>query len=615
MALLGISAFHHDASAALLIGGEVVAAAREERFTGRRHDRGFPTHAIRYCLDFAGLKAGDLEGVAVYEKPYSRLFRVLRSQAGAAPLDPTFVLRSAPEWLGDGLFLRRRYRRDLVDVRRGFGRHDVPLLFADHQLAHAAAAFFASPYPEAAVLILDAPGGWTASSWWHGKGNGLQRLAEQRHPDSPFLLHAGMAGYLGFPILGGAYRLLGLSGYGDEASSFFSTYREAIREKLVDLCDDGTMRLNPAYFRFTRAERMLRQDAWEKLFDMRARRPGEPIKRRHANLALAMQRVMEEILLRQARTLRKRTGARHLCLGGELALNAAANARLRREGLFEGVHVPPAPGNAGAALGAALAVRHLRQGHRREADGERDLWRHALLGPVCDDAEAVALSDRHGAVSERLAPRDLIDHLVGRLAQGQLVAWCDGRLGFGSLSLGTRTILADPRSPEAQRRVNVKVKYRSSFRPLGAVVLAEDAEDLFEDGRPSPHMAFLDHLAERHRKAMPWNYHTFTVKEKLHAVRSEWPAVTHVDFSVRAQTVTPSSHPRLYRLVQAFKEATGCPLLLATGFSLKGHPLVNGADEAYSAFMQGDLDVLAIGDRVFEKARQPEWEPETLFYS
>lgn len=613
MAILGISAFHHDASAALIIGGEVVAAAQEERFSGVRHDRGFPTRAIRFVLEFAGLTAKDLEAVAVYEKPYSRLFRVLRSQVRAAPRDVRFVLRSAPEWLGDWLLIRRRYRQDLINAHKSFGRFRVPLLFADHQLAHASAAFFASPFDEAAVMILDAPGGWTASSWWHGKGNTLQRIAEQRHPDSPYLLHGGMAGYLGFPILGGAYRLMGLAAYGDEADPNINVYRDIIRQQLVDLCPDGTLRLNPHFFHFTRAERMLREDAWARLFNMRPRRPGEPIQPEHANLALAMQLVVEEIFLRQAKTLRKRTGAEKLCFGGDLALNATANARLRREGLFDAVFVPPAPGNAGAALGAALAVRHLRQGHRREADGERDGWRNALLGPVCSDADTEALAEQHGAVYKKLESAELIERLVEDLEAGKTLAWCQDRMAFGSMALGSRSILGDPRRADIQRRINVKVKYRASFRPLGAMVMAKDVPDLFVNGQPTPYMAFTDYLAERHRKVLDQNFHAASIKVKQHTERSEWPAVTHVDFSVRAQAVYPARQPLLYRLLERFKAQTGCPLLLSTGFNLKGKPLVADPEDAYHTFMQSDLDALVIGPYYFEKRRQPEWEPETLY--
>jgi carbamoyltransferase len=613
MAILGISAFHHDASASLLIGGEVVAAVQEERFSGVRHDRGFPTHAIRFVLDFAGLTAKDLEAVAVYEKPYSRLFRVLRSQARAAPLDPGFVLRSAPEWLGDWLFIRRRYREDLKAAHKSFGKFKVPLLFADHQLAHAAAAFFASPYPEAAVMILDAPGGWTASSWWHGQGNTLERIAEQRHPDSPYLLHGGMAGFLGFPVLGGAYRLMGLAGYGDETDPNINAYRDLIRQQLVDLCPDGTLRLNPQFFHFTRTERMLREDAWSRLFKMRPRRPGESIQRDHANLALAMQLVVEEIFLRQAKTLRKRSGAKKLCFGGDLALNATANARLRREGLFEDIYVPPAPGNAGAALGAALAVRHLRQGHRREADGERDGWRNALLGPLCSESETTALAEAHSAVFEKMETAALLERLVQDIEDGRLVAWCQDRMAFGSMALGSRSILADPRRPEIQRRVNVKVKYRSSFRPLGAVVMAKDVPDLFVNGQPTPYMAFTDYLAKQHRKVLEPDFHAASIKVKQHTQRSEWPAVTHVDFSVRAQAVYPARQPLLYRLLELFKAKTGSPMLLSTGFNLKGKPLVSDPEDAYHTFMQSDLDALVIGSYYFDKRRQPEWEPETLY--
>lgn len=613
MAILGISAFHHDASAALLIGGEVVAAAQEERFSGVRHDRGFPTRAIRFAMDFAGLTAKDIEAVAVYEKPYSRLFRVLRSQARAAPLDPAFVLRSAPEWLGDWLRIRRRYREDLKAAHQSFSKFRVPILFADHQLAHASAAFFASPFDEAAVMILDAPGGWTASSWWHGKGNQLERLSEQRHPDSPYLLHGGMAGFLGFPILGGAYRLMGLAGYGDETDANINAYRDIIRQQLVDLCPDGTLRLNPQYFHFTRAERMLREEAWAKLFQMRPRRPGESIQREHANLALAMQLVVEEIFLRQAKTLRKRTGANKLCFGGDLALNATANARLWREGLFEDVFVPPAPGNAGSALGAALAVRHLRQGHRREADGERDGWRNALLGPVCAKTDTEALVEQHGAVMEELEMAELMERLVRDLEAGMAVAWCQDRMAFGSMALGSRSIFADPRRQDMQRRINVKIKYRASFRPLGAMVMAKDVPDLFEHGQPTPYMAFTDYLAEHHRKALSADFHAASFKVKQHTPRSEWPAVTHVDYSVRAQAVYPARQPLLYRLLERFKEQTGCPMLLSTGFNLKGKPLVSDPEDAYHTFMQSDLDVLVIGPYYMEKRRQPEWEPETLY--
>lgn len=613
MNILGISAYNHDAAAALLSDGVVVAAAQEDRFRHRKPIVGFPGRAASFCLDHADIKAHQLDAVVFYDKPNRRFDRLFKTQLAAAPSSLVRFVSASPAWIQEHFLFRLGLRNQIKSLDRGAVPKHLPILFSEHHLSHAASSFYPSPFEEAAILTMDGAGEWPCISLSHGKGEGMSVLLEQSYPHSLGLLYSAFSRFLGFAVNSGEYKLMALSAYGDETSEFFKRYRKLITEHMVHQRDDGSFELESQYFdqRFDAA--IFRDQRWEQLFGMRRRREDDPMLRRHASLALALQRVAESIVVRLARQLRKMTGSPNLCLSGGVALNSMINGRLEREGIFENIWLPPAPGDAGGAIGSALAAYHLYFKKKREITSQNQQPMGVWLGPEYGGAEVRKLALQHQAVFEELAPEDLIHRTVQALEKGQIVGWHQGRMEFGPRSLGNRNILADPRNLDIQRRVNLQVKFRESFRPLSPIVLEEDAEKVFERGTPSPYMSFSRTLRDRYRRPLPWNYGSFTIKEKLHTMRSDFPAVTLVDMTARVQTVNPGSNPRLYRLLQAFRDQTGCPLLATTSFNMREKPMVNSPAEAYTTFMQTGLDVLVIGNFYFEKSSQPEWDLLPLY--
>ncbi len=613
MNILGISAYNHDAAAALVQEGQVIAAAQEERFKREKGYAGFPSRAARFCLDYAGLKTSDLDAIVFYDKPGRRLDRLVKTHLGTAPSGFWRFVGSAPGWLGERAGFRLRLRNQLFALDRGGLPKPINLLFAEHHLSHAASAFYPSPFEESAILTMDGAGEWPSVSLCRAQGESMEVLSEQHYPNSAGLFYSAFSRFLGFDINGGEYKLMALSAYGNENSTVYKKFREQISNSIIHVQDDGSFALQLEFFNRIHDPMLFSDDRWEQLFTLKRRRPEEPLLRRHANLALAVQRVLEGIVLRSARHLKKLSSSRNLCFSGGVALNSMVNGRLEREGIFDRVWIPPAPGDSGGAIGAALAAYHLHFGRPRVLPPPGEHRPGSCLGPEYTAEDIRRLSTSHGAVFEELSTAEIIERSAEALSHGKILAWFHGRLEFGPRALGNRNILADPRDPNVQRKINLKVKFRESFRPLSPLIGEEDAEALFGNGETSPYMSFSRKLRERYRRPLPWNYATLTIKEKLHTRRSDFPAITLVDMSARVQTVNPLGSPRLYSLLQAFREKSGCPLLASTSFNIRSKPLVNTPEEAFQTFMNSELDVLVMENFYFEKSRQPEWELTPLY--
>ncbi|MFB6506649.1 MULTISPECIES: carbamoyltransferase [unclassified Streptomyces] len=597
--ILGISAHYHDSAAALVADGEPVAAAQEERFTRVRHDPAFPARAVSYCLREAGVGLDEVSAVAYYEDPALKFRRVLATYLGAAPHGYASFRDTLPAWLSWKLRTGRTVQRQLAGL--GLGR--VPeLVIRRHHESHAASAFFPSPYESAAVLCVDGVGEWASTTLWHGRGERLRQLAELRFPHSLGLLYSAFTYFCGFKVDSGEYKLMGLAPYGKPR------YADRIREKLIDLKPDGSFRLDLDHFAYLRGQVMTGR-SFEKLFDGPRRTPEGPLTEREFDLAASVQAVTEEVVLRLARTARDRTGESRLCLAGGVALNCVANGKVIESKTFDEIWVQPAAGDAGGALGAALAVAMERGAKRPHVDGGRDAMSGSLLGPAHTDEEIAACLDAQNAVYTRLDPDELDRRVAAGLAEGKIAGWFQGRMEFGPRALGARSILGDPRNPDMQSAMNLKIKFRESFRPFAPSVLAEDAKDYFDLDQESPYMLVVAGIAEAQRVADE-DAGAATGLDRLRVRRSTIPAVTHVDGSARVQTVSERANPRYHRLLSAFKEETGCPVLVNTSFNVRGEPIVATPRDAYTCFMRTRIDLLAIGGFLLRKEDQPEWREE-----
>lgn len=600
MRILGISAYYHDAAAALVVDGEVVAAAQEERFTRHKHDPEFPANAAMFCLEHAGLRPDEIDFVAFYDKPFLKFERLLETYLAFAPRGFASFRQALPVWIKDKLFQKRILADQLgatldraVDWR---GR----LLFSEHHVSHAASAFFPSPFESAAVLTMDGVGEWTTTSLAHGRGNSLQVLKEIHFPHSLGLLYSAFTYYTGFKVNSGEYKVMGLAPYGEPR------YVDAIRDNLIDIKDDGSFRINLDYFDYCTGLRMT-NDRFHALFGGPPRSPESRLGQKDMDLAASIQCVTEEIVLRLARGVAKESGERNLCIAGGVALNCVANGKLLQSRTFDQIWIQPAAGDAGGAVGAALGAYHMHHGGpRRPAASGRDGMNGAYLGPHYDTSTIRERLTAAGARFEVLDDTELIDRCARALAAGLAVGWHQGRMEFGPRALGARSILGDPRSPTMQRLLNLKVKFRESFRPFAPSVLREDVATWFDLDADSPYMLLVAGLRNEHRVAMTEEQqHLFGI-DKLNVVRSTIPAVTHVDYSARIQTVHRDSNPRYHALISRFRDLTGCPVLVNTSFNVRGEPIVCTPEDAYRCFMGTDIEVLAIGNAYLEKARQPE---------
>ncbi|MEW5981780.1 MAG: carbamoyltransferase [Acidobacteriota bacterium] len=603
-AILGLSAFYHDSAAAILVDGDLVAAAHEERFTRRKHDASFPAHAARYVLDEAGLTPADIAAVAFYDKPFLKFERLLETYHGFAPAGLRSFLTAIPVWIREKLFMRDLLGRELAVL--GLGR--PRLLFPEHHLSHAASAFYPSPFEEAAILTVDGVGEWATATICHGRNRDLTVLRQLDFPHSLGLLYSAFTYYLGFKVNSGEYKLMGLAPYGDPASGRVRAWRELILGELVDLRDDGSFVLNLRYFDFATGLRMCRDEAWAQLFGVAPRGPDDELQQPHMDLALAIQQVTEEIVFRLADTARALAGSDHLAMAGGVALNCVANGKLLRRGPFRDLWIQPAAGDAGGAVGAAFAAWHLTMDQPRTIAPGRDGMKGGYLGPAYSEAEVLRTARRFDAVYTHYDDFGrLCEDVAELIDRGSVVGWFQGRMEFGPRALGARSILGDARNPEMQRRMNLKIKYREGFRPFAPSVLEECIGEYFELDRPSPYMLLIASVRPDRCRPLPEGYHAKPLYDRLYFERSDLPAITHIDYSARVQSVSRDTHVRYWRLIDAFRRRTGCGVIVNTSFNVRGEPIVCTPADAYRCFMSTEMDYLVVENILFDKAAQRPW--------
>jgi carbamoyltransferase len=596
MRILGLSAFYHDSAAALLCDGEVAAAAQEERFTRRKHDRRFPVEAMKYCLQAGGTTLDQIDYVVFYDKPFLKFERLLETYLSFAPRGLRSFQMAIPLWVREKLFQKDLLLRQFRECAPGFDA--ARLLFTEHHLSHAASAFFPSPFDEALVLTMDGVGEWATTSVALGKGNSLEILKEIHFPHSLGLLYSAFTYYTGFKVNSGEYKVMGLAPYGEPR------FAGKILDHLIDLKPDGSFRLNQDYFNYC-AGLTMTNGKLNDLFGGPPRRPEELLTQRHMDLAASVQAVLEEVILRLTRSLRAETGASNLCLAGGVALNCVANGKVLRDAGFDSIWIQPAAGDAGGALGAALAAHYLYKNQPR-VSGNGDSMKGAYLGPEFSQNEIERRLQAAGARFHVVDDRCLIQACVGALEQEKALGWFQGRMEFGPRALGARSILGDPRSPRMQSTLNLKVKYRESFRPFAPSVLREEVSNWFEMDCDSPYMLLVADVVESRRLPMTAEQQKLFGIEKLNVPRSDIPAVTHVDYSARVQTVHRETNPRYHQLISAFQQRTGCPVLVNTSFNVRGEPLVCTPEDAFRCFMGTEIEALAAGNCFLLKDEQQE---------
>ncbi len=598
MRVLGISAFYHDSAAALVADGEIVAAAQEERFTRKKHDPGFPRHAVEFCLRRAGVGIGDVDLIAFYDKPLLKFERLLETYLAFAPRGFKSFSMAIPVWLREKLFLKDLLAGELAALGEEKKALEPKMVFSEHHLSHAASAFFPSPFDDAVVLTMDGVGEWATTSLAYGSGNRLDVHKEIHFPHSIGLLYSAFTYYTGFKVNSGEYKVMGLAPYGEPA------YVQKIYDHLLDLKEDGTFRLNLDYFNYCTGLTMT-NERFDALFGAPPRRPEDRLTQREMNLAASIQAVTEEVVLRLARSVAKQAPSRNLCLAGGVALNCVANGKLLRERVFDDIWIQPAAGDAGGALGAALVASHLHKSQpRTPLNGSADRMRGSYLGPQFEQADIERRLAAAGAKFETLSDADIVEAAAQALADEKALGWFQGRMEFGPRALGGRSILGDARSPTMQSVLNLKVKYRESFRPFAPSVLRERVADYFDMDHDSPYMLLVADVVSARRKSMTAEQEALFGIEKLNVPRSDIPAVTHVDYSARIQTVHRETNPRYHALIQAFERRTGCPVIVNTSFNVRGEPIVGSPEDAFRCFMGTEIERLAVGNCWLKKEEQ-----------
>ena len=597
MYILGISAFYHDSAACILKDGEIVAAAQEERFTRKKHDPGFPHHAIQYCIKEANIAATQIDNVVFYEKPFLKFERLLETYLAFAPRGFTSFAKAMPLWIKDKLFQKSALNKELKSALDENIDWRERLLFSEHHLSHAASAFYPSPFDRAAVLTLDGVGEWTTTSIAVGSGSELKVLKEIHFPHSLGLLYSAFTYYTGFKVNSGEYKVMGLAPYGEPR------YSDLIKEKLITIASDGSFQLDMSYFDYATGLTMTNKK-FNALFGGPPRKSETELTQREMDLAASVQKVTEDIVINIAKVIAKETGEKNLCLAGGVALNCVANGILLREKVFDNIWIQPAAGDAGGALGAALSIWYLHHKKERNSSSNRDSMKGAFLGPGFEDNEIESKLKSLGAVYIKLSEEDLIEEVASALTAEKAVGWMQGRMEFGPRALGARSIIADPRSPLMQKQLNLKVKYRESFRPFAPSVLRDDVNDWFEHDSDSPYMLFVaDVQKDKHRKMTSNEEELFGI-DKLNVPRSSVPAITHVDYSARIQTVHEDTNSKYHAVISKFKEKTGCPLVVNTSFNVRGEPIICSPEDAFKCFMGTDLDILAVGNYLLLKEDQ-----------
>jgi len=598
--ILGFSAFYHDSAACLLKDGEIIAAAQEERFTRKKHDAGFPIHAIKYCLKEAGIAAKDIDNVVFYEKPFVKFERLLETYLAFAPKGFKSFAKAMPVWIKDKLFQKSALIKELKSTLDEGVDWCGRLLFSEHHLSHAASAYYPSPFDSAAVLTLDGVGEFTTTSLAIGKGNDLQIVKEIHFPHSLGLLYSAFTYYTGFKVNSGEYKVMGLAPYGEPI------YADLIRENLITVADDGSFQLDMSYFDYATGLTMTNKK-FDALFGGPPRESETELTQREMDLAASVQKVTEDIILDLARGIAEETGELKICLAGGVALNCVAKGILIRQKIFDNIWVQPAAGDAGGALGAAFSAWYLHFNHQRVVSNEHDAMKGAYLGPEFSDIEIETELIACSATFHKLSENEMIEEVASALANEKAVGWMQGRMEFGPRALGGRSIIADPRSPVMQKQLNLKVKYRESFRPFAPSVLREDVGEWFEHETDSPYMLFVANVQSDKRRAMTEDEKTLFGIDKLNVSRSSVPAITHVDYSARIQTVHYDTNPKYHAVISKFKEKTGCPLVVNTSFNVRGEPIVCTPTDAFKCFMGTEMDVLVIGNYLLFKEDQAQF--------
>lgn len=643
---LGISAFYHDSASAILHDDEIIAAAQEERFSRKKQDSSFPSESIEYCLRESGSSIAELDAVVFYDKPLRKFERLIETYYANAPSGLKSFLSAIPVWIKEKLFQKKFIRDELSRIAET-DSVDVDLLFTEHHQSHAASAFYPSPFEEAAILTLDGVGEWATTTIGYGEENNLTILKELQFPHSIGLFYSAATYFLGFKVNSGEYKMMGLAPYGNPESDRPDRYEDIILDQLIDLRDDGSFTMDQEYFSYATGLRMVPDAKWKELFGFARRTPESDLGQEHCDLALAVQRVTEEIIFRLARTTKSETGSSRLCLAGGVALNCVANGKLLKKDIFDDVWIQPAAGDAGGALGSAYSTYHNyfdqprglannKNYHKTDnsepstisskqspsSNAERstlnaeltppgDKMQGTFLGPEYTSKEIERVARKYNATCDYIEDEDeLCGKTAERIAEGNVVGWFQGRMEWGPRALGNRSILGDPRDNEMQRTINKKIKYRESFRPFAPSVLAEDSTEYFDLQESSPYMILISKVLEERRNELPDDYHELPLKEKLAVKRSDIPSITHLDFTARLQTVHRATNPLYHKLISAFKERTGYGLVINTSFNLRGEPIVRTPGEAYRCFMRSKMDYVVMGNYVFDRADQPEW-PET----
>lgn len=603
-AILGISAFYHDSAAAIIVDGEIVAAAHEERFTRKKQDESFPLNAAKYVMKEAGVDYDDLKAVVFYEKPFVKFERLLETYHAFAPSGLHSFLSAIPVWIKEKLFMKRMLYFELGKLGRC--KHSkVPLLFPEHHLSHAASAFYPSPFEEATILTLDGVGEWATSLIAHGKGKEIKVLREMRFPHSLGLLYSAFTYYCGFKVNSGEYKLMGLAPYGNPDSEQTRIYKKLITQHLIDIREDGSFLLNMYYFDFATGLKMTNDERWQELFDIPPRPEESKVTQPYMDLAMAIQQVTEEIMIKLAYTAHMLTGSRNLVMSGGVALNSVANGKLLATGIFDDIWVQPASGDAGGSLGAAYAAYHIWLGRERTIMNQPDAMKGSLLGPEYSFIDIERTIKRYKGSAVNYSSFDELSMKVASLiAEGKVIGWFQGRMEFGPRALGNRSILGDARNPEMQKKMNLKIKYREGFRPFAPTVLEEDIQEYFELDRPSPYMLLVVPILAKRRIPLPSGYFKRNLSERLYFLRSDIPAVTHVDYSARLQSVNCKTNPRYWQVINDFKKLTGYGIIVNTSFNVRGEPIVCTPDDAYRCFMRTEIDYLVLGNYLFDKTEQ-----------
>jgi carbamoyltransferase len=611
MKIMGISAFYHDSAAVIIDNGKIIAAVQEERFTRKKHDPSFPVNACMYCLKASGFEIDELDAIVFYDKPLLKFERLLETYYGFAPNGLSSFNMAMPVWIKEKLFLKKILNTELKKL----GAKDVnklKILFPEHHLSHAASAFFPSNFNEAAIITLDGVGEWATASIGKGLGNSIEIIKELRFPHSVGLLYSAFTYYLGFVVNSGEYKLMGLAPYGNPNSADVKRFIEIIKNELLEIKEDGSIWMNQMYFDYSTGLRMVKEKKWKKLFGFPKRESESKIEQCHCNLAYAIQCVTEEIIFKIAIEAKRLTNSDNLCLAGGVALNCVANGKLLKEKIFEHIFIQPAAGDAGGALGAALATEYIYFGNERKVNGQSDSIQGSFLGPEYSDLDVEYMAQKYKAKYFKFENfDDLADRVADLINAGNVIGWFQGRMEFGPRALGNRSIIGDARNLEMQKKLNLKIKFREGFRPFAPSVLAEDCSKYFDLKCQSPYMLLVAPVIEERQAKVPDNYFEIPMMERLYIQRSDMQAITHVDFSARVQTVHKETNEKYWKLIKKFKEKTGYGVIVNTSFNVRGEPIICTPTDAYRCFMRTDMDYLVVGNYIFDKTLQPEWSEKT----